>query len=148
MWGGAGGNGAARLPQACNHPAVVGPRHWPTRLDREDACFSRAVENSGKMARLMELVEDRPISWGRGGCGTASGRADLVFLRGKSASFSKLAIDCGAMCRRCDGLALYDYMIGYSPRGRRRNTRNILEPSRSWLEGEASVGRRPHVRGC
>jgi len=46
------------LQQACNHPMAVGEKHWPVSLDRDHDVFGLDADCSGKLARLLELVEE------------------------------------------------------------------------------------------
>jgi len=46
------------LQQACNHPVAVGPALWPATLNREEPGFGNDVKNSGKLTRLLEIVEE------------------------------------------------------------------------------------------
>ncbi|CAE8634789.1 unnamed protein product [Polarella glacialis] len=47
------------LQQVCNHPAAVCSHSWPQgKLDRSDASYSPSHENSGKMTRLLSLLEE------------------------------------------------------------------------------------------
>ncbi|CAE7304561.1 ywqA [Symbiodinium natans] len=46
------------LQQICNHPQALGSKHWPAELIRQAPEFNKSAENSGKMARLLALLEE------------------------------------------------------------------------------------------
>lgn len=46
------------LQMAVNHPAAVTAARWPAVLDRSRKSFGPAVGNSGKLARLLEFLEE------------------------------------------------------------------------------------------
>lgn len=46
------------LQHICNHPQALGSKHWPPELSRQAPELSKSPENSGKMARLLALLEE------------------------------------------------------------------------------------------
>lgn len=46
------------VQMAVNHPAAVTEARWPVALDRSSKSFGPAVGNSGKLARLLEFLEE------------------------------------------------------------------------------------------
>ncbi|CAJ1374976.1 unnamed protein product [Effrenium voratum] len=45
------------LQQICNHPRALGGKHWPPGVVQDER-FTDAAETSGKMSRLMALLEE------------------------------------------------------------------------------------------